>query len=94
MEKKEEAVDLSCKEEISTTCGGKNATKIYFCPKDKKIYITCAGEKEIEKDGKGIGAWINLAIQEKNSLVIALGGNDNSRSMLKKIFQPMRNRTN
>ena len=47
-----------------------------------------------EEDGKGLGAWINLAIQEKNPLVIALGGNENSRTMLKKIFQPMRNRTN
>ena len=56
MEKKEEVIDLSCKEEISP--GGKNATKIYFCPEHKKIYITCAGEKEVEKevekDEKGV----------------------------------------
>lgn len=39
-----------------------------------------------EYDGRGIGAWINLVQTHHHKLVIVIGGNDSSLSLLKKLF--------
>jgi hypothetical protein len=39
-----------------------------------------------EYDGRGLGAWMTLAMQSQNSCVLVTGGNENSTSMLKKLF--------
>ena len=38
---------------------------------------------------RGLGAWMTLALQERNSCILVCGGNDSSMSMLKKLFQTL-----
>lgn len=45
-------------------------------------------------DGRGLGAWMTLAIQEKNVFVLVAGGNENSTSMLDKLFTALPARNN
>ena len=37
-------------------------------------------------DGRGLGAWMTLAMQNQNNCVLVTGDNDNSTSMLNKLF--------
>lgn len=49
--------------------------------------IKCADAiVEPEFDGRGIGAWINLKLMSTHELVIVIGGNKNSISLLRKLF--------
>lgn len=38
---------------------------------------------------RGIGAWMNLYLQEKFPIVIAMGSNENSDTMVRRLFKPM-----
>lgn len=38
---------------------------------------------------RGIGAWMNLYLQEHFSLVMAMGSNENSTTMVRRIYKPM-----
>ena len=38
---------------------------------------------------RGIGAWMNLYLQDKFSIVIAMGSNKNSNTMVRRLFKPM-----
>lgn len=42
-----------------------------------------------EMMSKGLGAWMNLYIQNHYSIVMAMGSNANSGSMVRKLFTPM-----
>ncbi|MEX1032934.1 MAG: hypothetical protein WDZ30_06205 [Cellvibrionaceae bacterium] len=44
-----------------------------------------------ELDGKGLGVWMNLRLQQMGRPVIALGSNSNSLGIVSKIFQRMPN---
>jgi len=39
--------------------------------------------------GKGLGAWMNLYVQNAHSIVTAMGSNKNSNSMVNKLFTPI-----
>ena len=45
-----------------------------------------------ELDGKGLGAWMNLALFEKLPMVMAVGTNDKSRKMVGRLFHVMPDR--
>jgi hypothetical protein len=49
---------------------------------------------EPEYDNRGIGAWMTMAIQSRNDCVLVTGGNENSTSMLKKLFTSLPVRQN
>lgn len=38
---------------------------------------------------RGIGAWMNLFLQETFPIVIAMGSNENSNTMVRRLFKPM-----
>lgn len=38
---------------------------------------------------KGIGAWMNMYLQHKYPIVIAMGSNENSSSLVRRVFTPM-----
>lgn len=42
--------------------------------------------------GKGLGAWIQFALKDKCEIMMIIGANDNSRSLVKRAFLPMPNR--
>lgn len=44
---------------------------------------------EPEYDSRGVGAWLTLAIQDRYDCVLVTGGNENSSSMLGKLFKSL-----
>ena len=38
---------------------------------------------------RGIGAWMNLYLQHKFPIVVAMGSNENSNNMVRRLFKPM-----
>jgi hypothetical protein len=42
-----------------------------------------------EFDGRGLGAWMTLMLQERYDCILVCGGNANSRSMLKRLFHTL-----
>jgi hypothetical protein len=42
-----------------------------------------------EFDNRGLGAWMALVLQERHTCILVCGGNDNSKSMLRKLFHSM-----
>ncbi len=40
-------------------------------------------------NSRGLGAWMTLALQNQNNYVLVTGGNENSTSMLNKLFTPL-----
>lgn len=49
---------------------------------------------EPKYDGRGLGAWMTLAMQARNDCVLVTGGNENSTSMLNKLFTALPVRKN
>jgi len=45
-----------------------------------------------ELDGKGLGAWMNLALMEKYPTLFAVGSNEKSHNLVSRLFHPMANR--
>lgn len=42
-----------------------------------------------ELDGKGLGAWMNLRLMQHYPLLIAVGANEKSRSLVTRLFKPL-----
>lgn len=42
-----------------------------------------------EFDSRGLGAWMSLVLQERHNCILVCGGNDNSKSMLRKLFKSL-----
>jgi len=58
---------------------------------NKEYEGICAADIVVHPDhGKrGIGAWMNLHLQHKFPIVMAMGSNENSDTMVRRLFRPM-----
>jgi hypothetical protein len=68
---------------------GTEPVELINCGKHEPAIRSMDAIVDPEYDNRGLGAWMSLVLQERHKCILVCGGNDNSRSMLRKLFHSL-----